>query len=145
MFNYGGSSKRFNNRKVLGGVMAGDYQTHRTLFAGPDPADANRVLIRKLVQTSENVWAFEESRITAAANEGELPSVHTTLHRLGGVNLAEHVSEEELAIRLQYRSIPNVVGFSLFTRPWAGKSGSSWSLVENTHTTQARYRWTTWW
>ena len=80
--------------------MAGDYQTYRTLFAGPDPADSDRVLIRKLVQTSENVWAFEESRITAAQNEGEQPTIHTTLHRLGGVNLAEHVDEEELKIRL---------------------------------------------
>ena len=49
MFNHAGSSNKFNNRKVIGGLIAGDYQTHRTLFAGPDPADANRVLIRKLV------------------------------------------------------------------------------------------------
>ena len=64
MLNHSGKSYRFNNRKVIGGIAMGDYNSHRTLFAGPDPADNNRVLIRKLVQTSDNVWCFEESRVT---------------------------------------------------------------------------------
>ena len=49
MFNFGSGNYRYNNRKVLGGVTLGDYGTHRTIFAGPDPADKSRVLIRKLV------------------------------------------------------------------------------------------------
>ena len=80
---------RFNNWKVLGGASLGDYNTHRTLFAGPDPADPKRVLVRKLVQTSEKVWCFEESRISAPATEGGIPTVHTTLHRLGATDVNE--------------------------------------------------------
>ena len=49
MFNTAGSARRFNNWKVLGGVTPGDYDSHRTMFAGPDPADPSRVLVRKLV------------------------------------------------------------------------------------------------
>ena len=49
MFNQSGSARRFNNSKIIGGIGPGDYNSHRTLFAGPDPADSNRVLIRKLV------------------------------------------------------------------------------------------------
>ena len=70
MFNKGGSSYRYGNNKVLGGAFMGDYASHKTLFAGPDPADSNRVLIRKLVQTSDKVWCFEEARITANENGG---------------------------------------------------------------------------
>ena len=85
------------------------------MFAGPDPANPNRVLIRKLVQTSDKVWCFEEARISPS-EEGGQPSVHTTLHRLGWFNINESLSEEELAIRLQYRTMPGALGFSLFTR-----------------------------
>ena len=49
MYNQSGSSRKYNNYKILGGFLPGDYATHRTIFAGPDPADCNRVLIRKLV------------------------------------------------------------------------------------------------
>ena len=49
MFNQSGSARRFNNSKIIGGIGPGDYNSHKTLFAGPDPADKNRVLIRKLV------------------------------------------------------------------------------------------------
>ena len=70
MFNTAGSAYRFNNNKILGGCMMGDYDTHKTLFAGPDPADNSRVLVRKLVQISDNRWAFEEARITPSEKEG---------------------------------------------------------------------------
>ena len=103
MFNYGGSSFRYNNNKLLGGVMMGDYSTHRTMFCGPDPADKNRVLIRKLVQTSDNVWAFEEARVTPSETEGGQPTIHTTLHRLGWLNINEDLSDNELSMRLRYR------------------------------------------
>ena len=70
----------------------GDYNTHRTLFVGPDPSDSNRVIIRKLVQTSDDVWAFEEATLTPG-EEGQKPTVHSTLHRLGNVNINEKVDE----------------------------------------------------
>ena len=49
MFNQSGTSRRFNNKKVIGGFVPGDYSSYKTLFAGPDPADRDRVLVRKLV------------------------------------------------------------------------------------------------
>ena len=64
MFNSAGSSYRYNNNKILGGIMMGDYYSHRTMFAGPDPADPSRVLVTKLVQTSDKVWCLEEARIS---------------------------------------------------------------------------------
>ena len=67
--------------------MIGDYGSHRTLYAGPDPADYHRVLVRKLVQTSDKTWCFEESRITPSDMDGAQPTVHTTLHRLGNIDI----------------------------------------------------------
>ena len=143
MFNWAGSSYRYNHKKILGGSMVGDYQTHKTMFAGPDPADPQRVLVRKLVQTSDNVWAFEEARITPSA-EGGQPSVHTTLHRLGWFDINENVSERELAMRLTYRPVTNVVGFSLFTRAWNNSRSVSWTMTENTLNKTSGYRWQEW-
>ena len=143
MFNQSGSARRFNNRKIIGGIGPGDYNSHKTLFAGPDPADCNRVLIRKLVQTSDNTWCFEESRISAATTEGAAPSVHTTLHRLGNTDINEAVSTKENILRLQYRPMPSVIGFSLFTRPWANSTSSSYTVVENS-LTKPNMRWAEW-
>ena len=143
MFNYAGTSLRYNNKKVLGGSVVGDYQTYKTMFAGPDPADPSRVLIRKLVQTSDNVWCFEEARVTPSANGGQ-PSVHTTVHRLGWFNVNEALSEQELALRMQYRYIPSVVGFSLFTRPWSNSRIVSWNLTENSLIKKSKATWSEW-
>ena len=143
MFNQAGSAMRFNNWKVLGGASLSDYNTHRTLFAGPDPADPKRVLVRKLVQTSEKVWCFEESRISPSATEGAVPTVHTTLHRLGEINVNEALTEEELTIRLGYRAMPNVIGFSMFTRAYENATRGSYSIVENTLAKKGD-RWSTW-
>ena len=144
MFNSAGTAYRYNNKKVLGGSFMGDYSSHKTLFAGPDPADNNRVLVRKLVQTSDNVWCFEEARISPSEKEGGTPSVHTTLHRLGWFNIHEPISEHELKLRLTYRAMPNVVGFSLFTRQYENGSTSSFSIVENTLLKKSGYRWVEW-
>ena len=145
MFNYGGSSFRYNNNKLLGGVFMGDYNTHRTLFAGPDPAEPNRVLIRKLVQTSDKVWAFEEARITPSETEGAQPTIHTTLHRLGWQDINEELTEMELSTRLQYRSVPNVIGFSLFSRAWSTPGSTAhYSIVENSLSKKSAYRWSEW-
>ena len=81
MFNYAGSSYRYSNKKILGGTTPGDYTTYKTLFAGPDPADPSRVIVRKLVQTNEKTWCFEEATITPS--ESGSPTVHTTMFRLG--------------------------------------------------------------
>ena len=143
MFNHSGKSYRFNNRKVIGGIAMGDYNSHRTLFAGPDPADSNRVLIRKLVQTSDNVWCFEESRVTPSEIENGQPTVHSTLHRLGGIDLNESLDETEYNFRLTFRSMPNVIGASLFSRALSGRSGH-FSIVEATMAKQSDYRWAEW-
>ena len=77
MFNSQGTSFRYSNRKILGGCFFGDYNSFKTMYAGPDPADTNRVLVRKVIKTGERTWAFEETRITPAEVEGGKPSVHT--------------------------------------------------------------------
>ena len=116
--------------------MPGDYNSHRTLFAGPDPADPQRVLVRKLVQTSEKVWCFEEARISPS-DDGK-PTVHTTMHRLGWFDICEAMSDQEMALRLQYRAMPNVIGFSLFQRSGA------FSIVENSLSKKTSQRWAAW-
>ena len=143
MFNSAGGSYRYNNNKILGGITMGDYNTHRTMFAGPDPSDPTRVLVRKLVQTSDKVWCFEEARI-APGEDGAQPTVHTTLHRLGWFDINEKLSEEELNLRLQYRAMPNVIGFSLFTRKWSNSNSVSFSVVENSLLKSSNYRWQEW-
>ena len=143
MFNSAGSSYRYSNNKILGGTMLGDYQSHRTMFAGPDPADPSKVLIRKLVQTSDHVWCFEEARISPSA-DGAQPSVHTTMHRLGTMDINENVGDNEWALRLTYRSMPNIIGFSLFTRPWENSRGVSLSVVENSLAKKSNIRWAEW-
>ena len=50
--------------------------------------------------------------------EGANPSVHTTLHRLGWFDINEDLDDKELSTRLVFRPMPNVIGFSLFTRAW---------------------------
>ena len=61
----------YSNWKTLGGCFMGDYSTHKTLYAGPDPSNSDRIIVRKLIQTSNNVFAFEETRITPAEEEGK--------------------------------------------------------------------------
>ena len=141
MFNYGTTGYRYNNWKVLGGLGPGDYSSHRTLFAGPDPADPSRVLVRKLVKADTNTWCLEESTITPRGESS--PTVHTTLMRLGNNDIEEMVSEEEMQLRLLYRPMPSVVGFSLFSRAKQGGSTSNVTLVENTFE-KAGSRWLEW-
>ena len=88
------------------------------------------------------MWAFEEARITPSDKEGSAPTIHTTLHRLGWFNINEKIDEQELSIRLGYRPVPNVVGFSLFSRAWAnGGSTAAYSIVENSLNKKSTYRW----
>lgn len=52
---------------------------------GPDPADPSRLLVKKLVQVSEKVYAYEE--VTITKREGEKPAVHSKMMRLGDWDL----------------------------------------------------------
>ena len=79
----------FNNKKVLGGIFMGDYDTHRTLSAGPDPQDPSRVLIRKVVKVSDKTWCYEETSISPSTHEGGQPTVNTQLYRLGWFDLMD--------------------------------------------------------
>ena len=65
------------------------------MFAGFDPADPNRVLIRKIVNISDGQYAYEETRISKDP-ERPNPKVHTTLSKLNGFDLQEHLSNREL-------------------------------------------------
>ena len=94
MFNFASSALRYNNKKLLGGCFFGDYDTHKTMYAGPDPADPNRVLIRKVIKMSEGTWAFEETRVTASETGGK-PTVQTSVSRLGILDLNENIDDEE--------------------------------------------------
>ena len=143
MFNLAGSVMRYNNKKLLGGSFFGDYDTHKTMYAGPDPADSNRVLIRKVIKTSDKTWAFEETRVTP--NESGNPTVQTTVSRLGILDLNENINDEEQTKRIVFRPTPNVISFSLFSRPYKSGATSSFSLVENSHTKASYYRWAEWW
>ena len=88
------------------------------LCLGPDPADPNRLLIRKIVQLREGNYAYEETTISKSNDkEDPAPRVHTTLSKVGNsFDLQEHVTNEENAMRTMYRPMPNVIGFSLYSR-----------------------------
>ena len=113
MYNYAATfNAKFRNYKVLGGTTSSEVDSHKTIFAGPDPADPSRILIRKLVRVSESTYCFEECRITPKEN-GQ-PTVHTQLFRLKDVDLKEKLTPYEIQTRGGYRPIPNVMGFSLY-------------------------------
>ena len=133
MFNYTNAYSRFRNFKTLGGASLGDYETHQTLYAGIDPADPTRALVRKLVQVNNNTYCYEEIRITPGEKS---PQVHTQLLRIRDFDLHEKLTPEELQIRGAYRPIPNVMGFSLFYKALT-KGGIHLSIVENTLWKQA--------
>ena len=40
--------------------------------------------------------------------------------------------------------MPSVIGFSLFTRPWANSNKSSYTVVENS-LNKPNMRWSEWW
>jgi hypothetical protein len=46
MFNHTWLTNRFNNYKILGGAYVGDYQSHKTLFAGNFIALGFKILYR---------------------------------------------------------------------------------------------------
>ncbi len=140
MFNSANASPTFRNYKVLGGVAGGDPNAHKILYAGQDPADPSRSLIRKLVQVSPTTYCYEETRITPTESA---PQVHTQLYRIKGFDANEELTPEEIQIRGAFRPLPNVLGFSLFSKKLA--SGSShFSIVENALWKKAQGTWLEW-
>ena len=93
MFNYTGSSNSFRNFGVLGGCTFADYETHKTIYAGVDPADPRRALIRKIVQVNKSTFCFEETRITPGEKN---PIVHTQLYRVKDFDMNVKLSPQEI-------------------------------------------------
>ena len=60
------------------------------LFAGPDPADPSRVLVKSIVQVGVGKYALEETRVRQTENG---PTVHSQCLRLKGLDLNEEVTQ----------------------------------------------------
>ena len=118
----------YHNQRALGGLYFQDYETFRTLYAGQDPADPSRALVRKLVKVG-STYCYEETRVTP--QEQRAPSVHVQLFRVKDFDLKEEVSPQELQLRGLFRPVPNVMGFSIYFRDGNAKTKSA-TLVENT-------------
>ena len=109
---------------------------------GPDPADPSRVLIRKIVQINDGTYGYEE--VTITKREGDRPSVHSKLMRIGNWDLKEYVSVAEQKIRDKHRPVPNILSFSMYYRlTEAGQK--HWSLVENSYTKASGWTWVEAW
>ena len=89
--------RNFNQRSPFS--SDGSPQSSITLFAGPDPADDDKVLIRQVVQVNLNTYAFVETHINRATGVDGKPSVHKTITKIHGFDLKEKVSNEERQIR----------------------------------------------
>lgn len=100
---------------------------------GPDPGNAEGVLIRKLIKVNSGCFAYEETRITRDANHA-LPRVHTTLSRIPDFNVDLFVPIREDSMRKNFWRIPNVVGFSLHSR--VAECGFSKKLFQKTSITE---------
>ena len=56
-------SSGVSGKQLFDGFSMSDSYSYVTLFAGPDPADSNRMLVRKLVQIGIASYAYEETRV----------------------------------------------------------------------------------
>ena len=112
MFNSVHGSVPLLDLNVLMGKTQEDHgQT--ILYAGFDPADSKRILIRKLLRVNVSTYCLEETRLTPVEGKKEA-LLHRHLYRIKGFDIQEHITPEELQIRGAFRPIPNVMGFSLF-------------------------------
>ena len=141
MFNFATKSTQFSPGKVLGGADIADSTSFRTLFCGPDPADPERVLVRKIIELRDGKYAYEETTITPT--EQGVPSVHSTAYKVHMWDLKEEITKKELNTRLLFRPQPNCVGFSLYYRKTEGGTNHL-SIVENT-LWKPSTTWTQWW
>ena len=125
MFNLATTDRKdFKAGKVIGGVGMGDHHSYKILYAGPDPASNNRILIKKVFRANLNTYFYEDVRIDVVNK-----SVHTKSHQLIH-DLKENLDNEELSIRLKHRGASNIHGFSLFWKPL--QSGRNHlSIIEN--------------
>lgn len=142
--------QKFSSKKVLA------YKPDQsiTLFAGPDPADSDRVLIRKIVQINLHTYAYEETHINRATGSS-VPSVHKTITKIHGFDLKEELSNQERQIRMAHRPMPNILGFSLYWKPLSPATFFSslsknimwahFSIVENTLWKSNGQTWQGWW
>jgi hypothetical protein len=113
------------------------------LLPGPDPADPERVLVRKILELQDGRYAYEETTITPNLAAG-VPSVHTTAYKIHLWDLKEDASQKELNTRLLFRPQPNCVGFSLYSRKT--ETGTNHlSIVENTLWKPNVGTWINWW
>ena len=111
-------------------------------MTGPDPADPQRVLVRKILELSDGKYAYEETTISPNAASG-VPTVHSTAYKIHQWDLHEQATQKELNIRQAYRPMPNCIGFSLYSRQT--ESGTNHlSIVENT-LWKPTYTWKQWW
>ncbi len=139
MFNSATGRRRYTAGMGYNGSYPNDYETHYTLYAGVDPADPKRALIRKVVQVNENTYCYEEVRITP----GEVkPTVHSLMYRIKDFDIKEQLTPEEIQIRGAFRPLPNVLGFSLFSK--YTNMGNHFTITENTLNKKANYTWTEW-
>eukprot|EP00347_Sterkiella_histriomuscorum_P013219 403365551 len=129
MFNFSNWGGLFDKSKILGGANFADQYSHRLLYAGADPSDNSRVLLKKLIQVSNSTYCYEETTITPV--EGKSPSVHTKIYRLKNFDLHENVEPLEANYRNMYRPLPHAMGFSLYFRDCKETLGHM-SIVENT-------------
>ena len=143
MFNFASVTNNFRSERIFGGLNHGDADSYRTLYAGPDPANSNRMLVRRIIQLSDSTYAYEETRVTRN-KESKQPSVHTTISKIAGFDLKENVSAEEASIRGQHRAMPNVLGFSLYYRK-TNSGLNHFSIVENSLWKTQGSSWSEWW
>ena len=105
-------------------------------FLGPDPADPNKILVKKVFRTNENSYFYEDVRLDVKSK-----TAHSQAHILTH-DLKEELDEKELDIRRSYRKNYNIVGFSLFWKPLdAGKNHLS--IIELTNETPTE-TWSLW-
>jgi len=109
---------------------------------GPDPADPQRVLVRKILELRDGKYAYEET--TISPSDSGVPSVHTTAYKIHLWDMKEKVTQKELNTRLLYRPQPNCVGFSLYYRK-TNAGTNHLSIVENTIWKPHVGTWTNWW
>ena len=74
--------------------------------------------MRKILKLREGSYAYEETTISKTV-EGDTikPRVHTQISKIGNeFDLQRHETNQELNLRGLYRPLPNVIGFSLYSR-----------------------------
>ena len=89
MFNYSKTtiSSGVDAKQIFGGYAMTAHESYVTLFAGVDPADQNKMLVRKLVRLNKATYAYEETRVSR-----EDSSVHTNLVKVHGFDLNEKMT-----------------------------------------------------